>query len=46
VLGIWLDGLDCAACMLIAFMYGRTILRRCAGEQAISVVVVIKTIFE
>jgi hypothetical protein len=46
VLGIWLDGLDCDVCMLIAFMDGHTILRRCAGEQAISVDVVIKTIFE
>jgi hypothetical protein len=32
--------------MSTAIVVGRTILRRCAGEQAISVDVVIKTIFE
>jgi hypothetical protein len=31
--------------ILTAIMDGRTILRRCAGEQAISVEVVIRTIF-
>jgi hypothetical protein len=33
-------------CMLTAVLGERTTLRRCAGEQAISVDVVIKTIFK
>jgi hypothetical protein len=37
--------IGCIICTLIAILDGRTILRRCAGEQAISVEVVIKTIF-